>query len=298
MAITIEQIHQTADQLHQEGIKPTQMNVRERLGGGSFSTIAEGLKSWRVENETIAQLQAVVIPQDITDRTQVLIAQVWETAQAIANERLTADREALAVKENLLVAENDELQTVVKTLERENVELTSQLDETGEQLATATERANDLALRLEQSTADREALAVKENLLVAENDELQTVVKTLERENVELTSQLDETGEQLATATERANDLALRLEQSTADHKADQEKSENLMQDLTKSVVENATLKGRNDTIAEQLAKFETLTQAQAEKIEKLTADLATAHATVTKAPTTKPKTTRTPKAN
>lgn len=235
MAITIEQIHQTADQLHQEGIKPTQMNVRERLGGGSFSTIAEGLKSWRVENETIAQLQAVVIPQDITDRTQVLIAQVWETAQAIANERLTADREALAVKENLLVAENDELQTVVKTLERENVELTSQLDETGEQLATATERANDLALRLEQSTAD---------------------------------------------------------------HKADQEKSENLMQDLTKSVVENATLKGRNDTIAEQLAKFETLTQAQAEKIEKLTADLATAHATVTKAPTTKPKTTRTPKAN
>ncbi|NYM64138.1 DNA-binding protein, partial [Salmonella enterica] len=77
----------------------------------------EALRTWRQEQETVTQLQAVVIPQDITDRTQTLTAQIWETAQAIANERLAKEREALAHKEALLIGENDEMQKVVATLE-------------------------------------------------------------------------------------------------------------------------------------------------------------------------------------
>ena len=125
MAITTEQIHATANQLASEGIKPTQTNVRERLGGGSFTTIAEALRSWRAEQETVAELQAVVIPQDINDRTQVLVAQVWETAQSLANDRLSKEREALAHKEALLVADNDEMQKIVAMLEIEQAELTA-----------------------------------------------------------------------------------------------------------------------------------------------------------------------------
>ena len=129
MAITTEQIHQTANKLAEQGIKPTQTNVREALGGGSFTTIAEALRTWRQEQETVTQLQAVVIPQDITDRTQTLTAQIWETAQALANERLAKEREALAHKEALLIGENDEMQKVVATLESEQGELLAQLDE-------------------------------------------------------------------------------------------------------------------------------------------------------------------------
>lgn len=63
------------------------------------------------------------------DRTQTLTAQIWETAQALANERLAKEREALAHKEALLIGENDEMQKVVATLKVKAGELLAQLDE-------------------------------------------------------------------------------------------------------------------------------------------------------------------------
>ena len=113
MAITREQILETASRLQAQGIKPTQTNVREALGGGSFTTIAEALREWRADQDQTAQLQQVVIPSDITDRTQVLIAQVWETAQTLANDRLVKEREALEHKEALINAEIDEANKVI-----------------------------------------------------------------------------------------------------------------------------------------------------------------------------------------
>ncbi|TGP43006.1 hypothetical protein EN873_44785, partial [bacterium M00.F.Ca.ET.230.01.1.1] len=128
MAITREQILETASKLAEQGIKPTQTNVRESLGGGSFTTISEVLREWRQDQDQTAQLQQVVIPSDITDRTQVLIAQVWETAQTLANDRLVKEREALEHKEALINAEIDEANKIIETLENEQAELTAQLD--------------------------------------------------------------------------------------------------------------------------------------------------------------------------
>ncbi|WP_395147944.1 hypothetical protein ACF3N0_10265, partial (plasmid) [Moraxella atlantae] len=44
-----------------------------------------------------------------------------------------------------------------------------------------------------------------------------------------------------------------------------------------------ANIKGQNKTLSDQLTKAEALTQQQADKIEKLTAELATAKATAPK---------------
>ena len=43
MALTTEQIHQTAQELTDQGINPTLANVRSALGGGSFTTIGEAI---------------------------------------------------------------------------------------------------------------------------------------------------------------------------------------------------------------------------------------------------------------
>ena len=59
MAITLEQIHATASQLHEQGIKPTLAEVRKALGGGSFTTISEAMKSWRQVHQDEQQLQQV-----------------------------------------------------------------------------------------------------------------------------------------------------------------------------------------------------------------------------------------------
>ena len=144
MAITTQQIHSIADQLHEQGIKPTLAEVRKALGGGSFTTISEAMKSWRQDNKEEEQLRQVELPSGITERLQTLGADVWQTAVDIANDRLVKDREALeSIKAKA--------QEAVKTLESEQADLLEQLDE-----VTATAEAT--AITAAQVTAERDVL--------------------------------------------------------------------------------------------------------------------------------------------
>lgn len=254
MAITKDQIIETANQLASENIKPTQTNVRERLGGGSFTTIAEALREWRADQDQTAQLQQVVIPSDITDRTQVLIAQVWETAQTLANDRLVKEREALEHKEALINAEIDEANKVIETLENEQAELTAQLD---------------------KLTNDNSLLNGKNNELESFNNSLNTQLTTEKARSHQLQARLDEqiakiehlTAE-LATAT--ANATTAQVQATEHAQRADKATAE-----LQNTHIENAKLIGTADTLKEQLTKYEALTATQAEKITSLSAQLA-----------------------
>ena len=151
VALTIQQVHNTADQLQEQGIKPTLAEVRKALGGGSFTTISEAMKSWRQDNKEEEQLRQVELPSGITERLQTLGADVWQTAVDIANDRLVKDREALESIKAKAQAETDEAQEAVKTLEGEQADLLEQLDE-----VTATAEA--AAITAAQVTAERDIL--------------------------------------------------------------------------------------------------------------------------------------------
>ena len=151
MAITTQQIHSIADQLHEQGIKPTLAEVRKALGGGSFTTISEAMKSWRQDNQQEEQLRQVELPSSIAERLQTLGADMWQTAIDIANDRLVKEREALESIKTKAQAETDEAQEAVKTLEIEQADLLVQLDE-----VTATAEA--AAITAAQVTAERDIL--------------------------------------------------------------------------------------------------------------------------------------------
>ena len=151
MAITTQQIHSIADQLHEQGIKPTLAEVRKALGGGSFTTISEAMKSWRQDNQQEEQLRQVELPSSIAERLQTLGADMWQTAIDIANDRLVKEREALESIKAKSQAETDEAQEAVKTLESEQADLLEQLDE-----VTATAEA--AAITSAQITAERDTL--------------------------------------------------------------------------------------------------------------------------------------------
>ena len=151
MALTIQQVHNTADQLQGQGIKPTLAEVRKALGGGSFTTISEAMKSWRQDNQQEEQLRQVELPSSIAERLQTLGADMWQTAIDIANDRLVKEREALESIKAKSQAETDEAQEAVKTLESEQADLLEQLDE-----VTATVEAT--AITAAQVTAERDVL--------------------------------------------------------------------------------------------------------------------------------------------
>ena len=151
MALTIQQVHNTADQLQEQGIKPTLAEVRKALGGGSFTTISEAMKSWRQDNQQEEQLRQVELPSSIAERLQTLGADMWQTAIDIANDCLVKEREALESIKAKSQAETDEAQEAVKTLESEQADLLEQLDE-----VTATAEAT--AITAAQVTAERDVL--------------------------------------------------------------------------------------------------------------------------------------------
>jgi len=254
MAITREQILETASRLQAQGIKPTQTNVREALGGGSFTTIAEALREWRADQDQTAQLQAVVIPADITDRTQVLIAQVWETAQNLANDRLLKEREALEHKEALINAEIDESNKIIETLENEQAELTAQLDTLTNDNSLLNGKNNELE-NLNNSLKTQ---------LTAEKDRADQLQAKLDEQNAKIERLTADLATAQATATNaqvQATEHAQRADQATAD--------------LQAVNIENAKLIGTADTLKEQLTKYEATTTTQAEKINLLTAQVA-----------------------
>lgn len=261
MAITREQILETASSLQAQGIKPTQTNVRESLGGGSFTTISEVLREWRADQDQTAQLQQVVIPSDITDRTQVLIAQVWETAQNLANDRLLKEREALEHKEALINAEIDESNKIIETLENEQAELTTQLDTLNSDnslLITKNNELENLTNSLQtQLTAEKDRA-----------DQATATAQQLQAKLDEQTAKIERLTADLATATANAT-------QATKNAQEHAQRADKATADLQAVNIENAKLIGTADTLKEQLTKYEATTTTQAEKINLLTAQVA-----------------------
>ena len=258
MAITREQILETASSLHAQGIKPTQTNVREALGGGSFTTISEILREWRAEQDQTAQLQQIVIPHDITDRTNILIAQIWETAQALANDRLIKEREALEHKEALII---DESNKIIKTLENEQSELTTQLDTLNNDNSLLTTKNNELE-NLNNSLQTQ---------LNAEKDraaQATTTATTLQAKLDDQNVKIERLTADLATAIANAT-------QATQNAQEHAQRADNAISELQAVNIENARLQGKSDTLAEQLTKTESTIDTQNAKIEALTAQVA-----------------------
>lgn len=292
MAITVEQIHAKASELHAQGIKPTQTNVRNALGGGSFSTISEALRTWRAEQDTNAQLAEVVIPDEVMERTELLTAQIWDIAQKIANDRLTAKHEALDHAKALAQTELDEMTAVVTMLEQEQAELLKQVEV--------------LEANAKELQAQNDELQTKADNLAVECSHLNDKLTNEQNHSRELKTALDElTGEnksmikeiaQLKTHNEHKNDEIKRLtmelankeqerQNQSATAKAHQEHSDKIKAELSDLIRDNAKLQGKLEISADNQAKADSTIKEQAERIADLSALVAELKAINAKAP-------------
>src|SRR3990167_1285371 len=105
--ITFTEVEEAARYLQGLGRNPTVDAIRERLGTGSRTTLAEHLKRWKamqVDGEGR-------IPQPLL----ALVAGLWDGLQALANQKIqetqfTAEQEADSLKSQLNTAQQTENQ--------------------------------------------------------------------------------------------------------------------------------------------------------------------------------------------
>jgi predicted RNase H-like nuclease (RuvC/YqgF family) len=92
------QIYEIADQLLREGIKPTQQNVRDRLGSGSLTTINRALNEWweQLGSRLEAQTQGFDLPDPVIKQVNRLWSEALAYADRASNQRVEALQKQLA----------------------------------------------------------------------------------------------------------------------------------------------------------------------------------------------------------
>ena len=136
-------IHAIADRLAEAGQRPTLAAVRKELGGGSFTTISEAMKSWRETQQEEHALGEVQVPDNVSERLSQLQATLWQAAVGEAERRLATERDALAQAKEEAAAAISEAQEAVETLGTEAQEHESQI----EQLQIAVRPSSNKLLR-------------------------------------------------------------------------------------------------------------------------------------------------------
>ena len=114
-----EKIIAAAEKLEAQGVNPTQVTVREALGGGSFATIGPVLKEWKESKKENHALTEIQVPEAIIERLEQLQGAVWQAAVDEAERRLVVEREALKVAQAQALAEVVEQRESVAALETE-----------------------------------------------------------------------------------------------------------------------------------------------------------------------------------
>src|SRR3990167_5197529 len=114
--VDYEMVKHTAAKLLSQGIAPSVQKIREELGTGSNTTIADHLKVWRDEyaKKTIHHLPANM-PKELIATFEVL----WQTAMEHAQNQLAAQKQGLDQERTALEQQQRETEKEINQLKQQ-----------------------------------------------------------------------------------------------------------------------------------------------------------------------------------
>ena len=226
MAITLPEIHAVADAIAAEGGNPTLAAVRKRLGGGSFTTISEGMQAWKLKHQaqTIVTPLREAAPAAVSERLGAFGNEIWGIALELSNARLQSEREAL-----------EQVRKELAQTQQETIDLADQLNE-------------ELELAQALIKQQAEALDKAGNEVAAKTNELESEKSArleAERKSEVANAALTETHRQISA-------LNLQMTELKAENKAlGIEASENFKKSVTVEAELSKTLERLDDSRAE-----------------------------------------------
>ncbi len=187
---TYSRVFEVADRLLAEGIRPTQQNVRDRLGKGSTSTIHKALGEWW---QTVGQrLQQGRSYPDLPEALSEAMIDWWQMAVDRSRKDFEGQRDQSARK--------------IKALRQEHADAIAQLhaqqSENLAKLAQQMERYQQLQQQLHDQAQDR--IELEQRVLKAESSSADIVregkiqagvIARLEAENEDLRQQLSDSAQ-------------------------------------------------------------------------------------------------------
>jgi Plasmid replication region DNA-binding N-term len=176
--VTQAMINEAAEALLAEGAEVTVINLRSRVGGGSFTTISNYLQVWR--GQRVSAMAAVpATPVDIEAEGRDFIQKIWALASRQAQSAAQSVKDGADADVAALRAELAAATAEIARLEQGE----SQQSITIEQLEEALQAANILAA--ENGVEARRAAALDQALIVS-SAELKAALQAVTDKAVEV----------------------------------------------------------------------------------------------------------------
>lgn len=164
--ITDESVADAAEELSAAGSNPTVRAIREKLGGGSNSSILTALNAWKKEKKDRVALEDIEVPETIIEHADVLIARIWRAAMEEAGAGHNAMRQEVIAAEGEIKRIQDEFADLIREGE---VALESAQTEADELRAERGKLIDEVAeSKVELARLDERAKAAAKSAEVAE----------------------------------------------------------------------------------------------------------------------------------
>lgn len=123
--VTKDLVFEAADALLAEGKEPTLILIKERIGGGSYSTIKPHLNAWNEQRKA----QPIAIPDDIQRLGRDLMRAMWNAALTHDEVRIAQTRAEAQHQLESITEELNEAKKMIEHLEGDNEDRQRQADE-------------------------------------------------------------------------------------------------------------------------------------------------------------------------
>ena len=284
MAITHEQIIETATALLARGESPTLAAVRRELGGGSFTTISDALKTWRTETAAQTQTETVQVPPKVQEALSQAGVLIWTEATRQHAAQLAAEREVLDTDRKRLEAEHYEAVELADQVARDLDQMREERAQVFQDFAQERQAheqtradareqrtlAEERGRRAEAQEAELQDLrrqiaegAAEAGQLRGQIEGLQGQIEALRVEGLRVTAERDEARVAFQRAQEDGRAQQGRLQEQEVTLAG-------LREQLAAAGIENATLSGTVERLRQDAAGAEARASAAEGKVRTL----------------------------
>lgn len=164
--VTRESVFEAADAIAATGEIPIQAVVRERLGGGSFSTIGPFLREWQNLQVEKREVRETPIPETVQAALTEVGGRLWREAQNAASLGVESARREVEDMKSAAAKAEAEAAEVVRIVEEERDKALEMVESFRAKFNKANEELGDERVRRLHAEAD--AIKSKEQVRTAE----------------------------------------------------------------------------------------------------------------------------------
>ncbi len=250
MAITKQDVFNAAVAITARGGKPTLNDIRNELGGGSFSVISDAMTEWwSIQKASMIAIAASIrepAPEPVSSRLNEFADDVWEIALQLANERLQRERESLEQTKSEMELAKEEAVELADSLSADLEVAQNRIKHQAESASAAQEEIDGLHREISKLSdslikANHDIQLVNAALTEAHGrvEQLTAMLESEKSERINASKKLEQSlvtiAELNANVTELAGDLNVMTSRATiAEAKSNQ--TEQALNEVTKKL--------------------------------------------------------------